>query len=205
MVSIIPTLGMKGRYSLKSPWNASPDTLYTCAAIRYFVDIENLGFDVYEDYYQPMGMDRNVFEKDRREKVAIVTLTSETSAPIYVPSSYIEAIPDLSHRNYHHVVLSASLGPLPDYIDLTFLQDQVGAVVSDTIGMQPKVELGVAPMKGTISPEQHEVLETARAAAISNRTTSHARVLELSEKNAQLEQRLAIMEQILKDNNLIPE
>lgn len=205
MPSIIPTLGMKGRYSLKEPWSAAPDTIYTCSAIRYFVDIENLGKDVYEQYYQPMDVEKSVFEDDRRNQVAIITLTSDTRAPIYVPSSYITAIPDLSHRNYHHVVLSASLGPLPDYIDLAFLQDQVSAVVSDTIGLEPDVHLSVAPMTDTVSPEQHEILETARAAAIENRTTSHAKVLELERTRSQLEQRLAIMEQILRDNELIPE
>jgi hypothetical protein len=60
-------------------------------------------------------------------------------------------------------------------------------------------------MTDTVSPEQHEILETARAAAIENRTTSYAKVLELERTRSQLEQRLAIMEQILRDNELIPE
>lgn len=205
MSSTIPPIGTKGRYSLTNPWTTDPGTIYICSAIRYFVDIENLGIDVYENYYAPMDLDKSIFEEDRKNDVAIVTLTSETTAPIYVPSSYIAAYPDLSHRNYHHVVLSASLGPLPDYIDLTFLQNQVAIVVSDTIGLEPTVQLSVAPMTDTVTPEQHDLLEIAREAAIENRTTAHAKVLELSQTKSQLEQRLAIMEQILRDNNLIPE
>lgn len=205
MASPIPPIGTRGRYSLTSPWSAAPGVLYTCAAVRRFVDIENLGTDVYETYYAASGLERSDYERDRQNDEAIVTLVSETTAPIYVPSSYIAAFPDLSHRNYHHVVLSASLGPLPDYIDLTFVRDQVAAAVSDVVGQEATVHLSVAPMSGTVSPEEHEALEAARQAAIQNRTTDRARLIEAQGKVTQLEQRLAIAEAILKENGLIPE
>jgi len=204
MTSPIPPIGTRGVYALKAPWSTTPGVTYTCSAIRYFVDVENLGTDVYETYYAASGLDRTDYERDRKNQEAIVTLTSETTAPIYVPSSYIASFPDLSHRNYHHVVLSASLGPLPDYIDLTFVRDQVATVVSDVIGQEATVHLSVAPMQGTVSPEEHETLEAAREAAIENRTTDYARLLEAQQKITSLEQRLAIAETILKDNGLIP-
>lgn len=205
MSRVIPPIGTRGVYSLTSPWTARGTITYTCAAIRDFNDIENTGNDVYETYYAPYDVERSVYEEDRRNNEVIVTLTSETEAPIYVPSSYIEAFPDLSYRNYHHVVLSASLGALPDYIDLGFVQDQVSAVISDTIGSSPEVHLSVAPLSGVVSPEQHEILETARLAAIENRTTDHARVLELQTQNGSLNQTLAVYESILRSNGLLPE
>lgn len=205
MASPIPPIGTRGRYTLYSPWTASSATVYTCAAIRRFVDIENLGTDVFDTYYGASGLERTDYERDRRNNEVIITLVSETTAPIYVPSSYIAAYPDLSHRNYHHVVLSASLGPLPDYIDLTFVRDQVASAVSDVVGQEATVNLAVAPMQGTVSPEEHETLEAARQAAIQNRTTDRARLIEAQTTVTQLEQRLAIAEAILKENGLIPD
>ncbi len=205
MASPIPPIGTRGVYSLNSPWTTTPGVVYTCAAIRRFVDLANLGTDVYETYYAPSGLTQSDYEQDRRNDEVIVTLISETTAPIYVPSSYIAAFPDQSFRNYHHVVLSASLGPLPDYIDLTFVREQVATAVSEVVGQEATVHLSVAPMRGTVSPEEHEVLEAARQAAITNRTTDYARFLEVSQENTQLHQRLAIAETLLKENGLIPE
>lgn len=200
----IPPIGTRGIYSLNAPWATDATVLYSCAALREFVDLENLGSNVYETYYLPYDLERSIYERDRRNNAVIVTLVSETEAPIYVPSSYIASFPDLSYRNYQHLVLSASLGPLPDYIDLTFVKDQMAATLSEVIGVTPVVHVSVAAMNGVISPEDHDVLEVARAAAIANRTTDHARVLQLQQQNTALAQRLAILEQILKDHNLIP-
>lgn len=205
MSRMIPPLGTRGLYSLKAPWSTEPNVLYSCAAIRSFVDLDNLGTDIFETYYAPMGLGQDVYNRDRRNDEAIITLVSETTAPIYVPSSYIASYPDLTHRNYHHVVVSASLGMIPDYIDLTFLKDQIQAVISDVVGVASTVHVGVAPVTGVISPEQHEILEAARQAAITNRTTDYARNLLLQQKNQQLEQRLAVMEEILKSRGLIPQ
>lgn len=202
---MIPPLGTRGRYSLRAPWTTEPNTLYTCAAIRSFTDLETLGVNILESYYVPMGLEASDVQRDRRDAVAIITLISETTAPIYVPSSYIESYPDLSHRNYHHMVVSASLGPLPDYLDLTFVKGQIASAISETIGVEPEVHLGVAPMIGEVTPEQHEILENAREAAITNRTTDRARLLEAQQRIAQLEQHLSIYEGILRDKGLLPE
>lgn len=205
MDRMIPPIGTRGLYSLKSPWVTKPTVLYQCSAIREFVDLENLGVNVYETYYFPMGLERNVFEQDRRSGQVIVTLTSDTEAPIYVPSSYIAAFPDLSYRNYQHIVLSASLGPLPDYIDLTFAKATVANVLSDVVGLTPTVHVSVAAMQGVISPQEHETLEAARQAAIVNRTTEYAKVLQLQQQVTSLQQQNAILVQILRDNGLLPE
>ncbi len=204
MSRLIPPIGTRGLYTLKAPWSVAPGVLYTCAAIRKFIDLENLGTDVFVTYYEPYGLDRTVYEQDRRNDEVLLTLVSETTAPLYVPSSYLASFPDQSHRNYQHVVLSASLGPLPDYIDLSFAQDQVASVISDVIGMAPTVHLSLAPSTGVVTPEQHDALEAARMAAVANRTTDRARVLELTRVNQELSQRLAILEKIVKDYGLIP-
>ena len=205
MASMIPPIGTQGVYGLKAPFTTVPNTVYTCAAIRYFVDLENLGVNIYTAYYQPFGLETTQVDTDRRGTVAVITLVSDTAAPIYVPSSYVVSYPDLTHRDYHHVVLSASLGPLPDYIDLSFVQASMAALISDTIGLEPQVHISVAPLTDSVSPEQHEFLEVARQAAIVNRTTPRAQVLELQQTKTQLEQRLAIMELILRDHGLLPE
>lgn len=204
MSRLIPPIGTRGRYTLTQPWQVDGTILYTCAAIRSFRDVENLGTDIFTTYYEPKNLTRNDMERDRRDNQMIVTLVSDTTAPVYVPSSYIAQYPDLNHYDYQHVVLSASLGTLPDYIDLSFLKDQVAGVISDTVGATPEVFVNVAPFNGVVSPTQHEVIEATRQQAITNRTTDRAKVLELQAKNEALEDRLTVLEQILRDEGVLP-
>lgn len=200
----VPPIGTRGLYSLKAPYSTVPNELYTCAAIRYFKDVEDQGVDVYKRYYLPNDIDINIYQKDLAAGVVIVTLMSDSQSPIYVPSSYIAAFPNLGTVNYHHVVISASLGPLPEYLDLTFLKDQVAGVISDVIGVTPEVFENVAAMTGSVKPEDHDALEVARQAQIVNRTTDYAKVIELQERNTTLEQKLTILEKIVIDAGLLP-
>lgn len=204
MANNIPPIGTKGVYALSSPWSADAGVLYTCSAIRKFIDLENLGVDVYTTYYQTSGLDRSVYEQDRRDGVVLITLTSDRFSPIYVPSSYIASFPDLSYRNYQHIVLSASIGPLPDYMDLTFAKQAMATALSDIIGIEPTVFESVAPMDGVVSPDTHEALEVSRQSAINNRETDYAKVIDLQSQVVALSQRNAILEQILRDNGLLP-
>lgn len=205
MASTVPPIGTRGRYELESPFSADGDVLYTCGAIRSFKDIENSGKRVYETYYEPFDLAESDYRTDRDNDELIVTLLSGSQAPIYVPSSYIRSYPDQSQRNYQHVVLSASVGPLPDDMDLTFAEDQVASALSDVIGLTPDVNVNVMPLTESVSPEEHESREAAREAAIDNRTTDRARRLELEDQVNRQAQRLEFLEQLVKDEGLIPE
>lgn len=198
-----PPLNARGRYQLKAPWQASMDKVYRCIAIRSFDDIYELGMDVFLVYYEPLGIARSTYDQDRRLGANIITLATDDNELIYVPDTYIASYPDMSSINYSHVVLSCSLGPLADHVPLEFLTQQVANVVSDTIGIAPTINVHLAPHSDAISPEQHEVLEAARAAAIKNRSTDYARVRELQIQNGALLQKVAMLEQIIKDKGLL--
>lgn len=204
MSNIMPPIGSRGLYSLSTPWSASPNTSYECAALRSFVDLENLGADVFKRYYQPKDLTEDDYRRDRDNDAVIVTLVSNDQAPIYVPSTYITSYPGQQYHNYQHVVLSASLGPLPDSIDLTFARDQVSTALAAVVGVSPTVNVNVAPLSDTVSPEQHAINENARAAAITNQTTDYARRLEAEAALDRATQRNAIYEDILRQNGLLP-
>lgn len=207
MTSVIPQTGLKGRWEVKDPFSVTPGQLYLLGAVRSFTDIENNGVNVFETYYGSIGIGREQAEADRRAGVMILSLLSDTEGPKYIPSSFITAYPSLDSRSYHHVVVSASLGALPVTVSLDFLVTQLSKVISDTIGVTPTINIGVVPLLSVVTPEQHETNEAKREAAIVNRTTDYARLLEEQRKNALLSQRLAVAENIiknLKDQGLIP-
>lgn len=204
-MALTPPIGTRGRYTVKAPFMTDDGVIYTCSALRRFIDLENLGTRIYETYYAPFDLAQADMEQDRRDGVLMVTLTSESHAPLYIPTSYITSFPDLSYRNYQHVVMSASLGPLPDYIDLTFARQQMQNVISDVTGVATEVFLSIAPMSDTVTPDEHEALEAAREASINNRTTDYARTLDKDQKIQRLEARNAVLVEILRSNGLLPE
>lgn len=205
MASLVPPYGARGIYSLKAPYDRllNQGELYTCGAIRNFRDIENSGKDVFKTYYEPHDLATSAFNTDRKNDVVIITLLSDKVAPVYVPSSYILAFPDLSNRPYQRVVLSVDLGPLPDALDLTFVKGQVATAVATSFGVQPVVNVAVAAMSGVVTGEEHEAREVARQARVTNNVTDYAKFLAAEQRNAELAERLRIMENIVRDNGLL--
>lgn len=206
MTNIIPTPGIKGRWTVKDPFSVKIGTLYTLGAVRSFTDIENNGTNVYETYYATTTPQLSLadYKKDRKDGAWLLTLMSDTDAPIYIPSTYILTYPNLDSIPYHHVVISGSVGAIPVNLDLDHLITQLAAVFSDTIGIVPELHIGVVPLTSVVTPEQHATNEAKREAAISNRTTDYARLVEEQRKNTLIQQRLTIAEKIIKDHNLIP-
>ncbi|MNC16985.1 hypothetical protein D3C81_280010 [compost metagenome] len=207
MASVIPQIGIKGRWEVRAPFSTKPGLLYTLGAIRSFIDIENNGVNVFETYYGPIALTQAQYNEDRRQGVMLLTLLSDTDAPLYIPSSFVTAFPALDSVAYHHLVLSASCGALPVTMSLDFLITQVAKVISDTIGVTPTINIGVVPLLSVVTPDEHETNEARREAAISNRTTDYARLAEQQRLNTLLSQRLSVAESIikkLKDDGLIP-
>ena len=197
-----PPLHRAGRYTLRAPWAADDSIVFSCMALRSFSDCEKLGVDVYKTYYQPMGLSTTVYNNDKAANAHIVTLMSETSV-IYVPDSYIESYPSMTEYTYQNVVLSISLGAVPDYIDTTFLNQQLATVVSDVIGIMPTVNVHVSPSTGTVSADQHEIAEAARAAAIKTRQTDYAKLLIAQGTITTLQTKVTALTKLCTDNSLL--
>lgn len=189
-----PPLRAKGAYTLKTPWASEPGVIYECVAIRRFSELERAGVDIFEAYYEPKSILRSTYEADAAAGASIVTLTSATHLTIEVPDTYIESYPQTDYVPYHTVILSLSLGPVADSVDLTFLKAQIAATVSDVYGFNPEVNTHTLPTDTIVTPAQHEALETARQAAITIRKTDRARVLELQAQLQETQNKLAGLE-----------
>lgn len=214
MAKKTPPLGARGRYTVKSPWTTNPGKLYTCVAIRSFSDIYELGFDVYDTYYVPMGLTNGTvsggqtfsFNAEKTIGANIITLRSDDNDDdfIYIPDTYILSYPDVGEVRYSHMVLSASLGALPDYLDLASVKDAVRNVIAQHYGVVPTVNEHRAPSVSNPTRLQHESLEAARIGAITLLETDHAKYLRLQGQNLLLQNQINALTAILQTNNLLP-
>lgn len=199
-----PLLHAKGVYEVESPWVITPGTIYECIAIRSFKDLEKVGQSVFDLYYNTQGLDWTTYNADRLQNANIVTLSSPTAPTLYVPDTYIKKFPDLSNVAYKLVILAVDMGPMPDYVDLTFLKDQIQGVVSNVIGVTAEVKEHIAPSTGVVSESEHEALEAVREAAITLRQTDYAALLKERDENVLLKAQLDNYETIWKAQGQLP-
>lgn len=212
MAKKTPPLLAKGRYTLVAPWIANPNMLYTCMAIRAFEDIYKLGYDVQTIYYHSRGLvDGSIitspaftFAAERAKQPNIITLVGDDGSVIYVPDTFIASYPNLSEVKYSHMVLSVSLGALPDYLDLNAVKAAVSGLVAQTTGVTPTVLEHRVPSTENPTAGQHETLEVTRLSAITLLETDHAKVLRLQSEKTLLQAKINTLVQILQTNNLLP-
>lgn len=207
-----PPIGARGRYILTLPWFANPSKLYTCIAIRSLADIYKSGLDAYTVFYKTMGLIDGetfgtvpfIFSVEALRKPNIISLRADDGETIYVPDNFIQSFPNMGEVKYNHMVLSLSLGPIPDYVNLDAVKSAIADAVRDNVGVTPTIREHVAPSTDNPTAEQHEALEIARTAAISHSLTD--RVLALAHAAESAAKQLTINDLVgmLKAHNVPP-
>lgn len=186
--NIVPPLLLAGIWTLKEPFKVVANTKYTVEAVRTFEEMLKLNVDIVERVYTPVGLDKSAYESDVLALAKIVSLTAPGQTTVYVPSTYIEKMPDDTAVSYDYVVLSIPLGAVPTTLvgQMQQTMDEVKSTISDLIGVEPEVNIAVAPSAGTVTVEQHRINEENRLNAIKRRTTEHAENLALTAENERL-------------------
>lgn len=188
MANITPPLLLRGLWTLRTPFTVTANTIYMVEAVRTYDDMLKLNVDIVARVYTPVGLDKAAYDSDVLANAKIVSLTAAGQPTIYVPTTYIEKMPDDTAISYDYVVLSIALGAVPtslvDQIQQTM--DEIKSTVSDLIGITPSVNVSIAPSAGTVTAEQHRINEENRINAIKRRETEHAENLRLTADNERL-------------------
>jgi hypothetical protein len=197
MARVTPFIGARGAYTLKPPWEALADTVYTCTGLVSFTALLEKGTDVLNEVYVPNGLGEVEYSADLAAGAYIVVLASETAPTLYVPDTYVVSYPDTGLVKYSHIVASASLGALPDELDLSFLQEQLSSTIEGVLGIETEVSIHKAPTTKTITPSQHQTLEAARRAQITLSETDRAKAVKASEEVVRLTEHVAELEAVI--------
>lgn len=211
-MALTPPIRTIGRYVLKTPWVASSAKVYECEAIRSFDDLSQLGVDIYEEFYASQGLINGEeyggvvfsFESERQKDPNIITLRAQDGEYIYVPDTYILSYPNMSGVKYSNMVISANLGPLPDFLDLSALKTELGDFIAQFIGVTPTLNEHRADSTNQPTPVQHDILESARLAAISIYTTHYVELQQERAKTLKLTQTVDALTEMLVTAGVIP-
>lgn len=180
MSQLIPGIGAKGLYTLQAPFAAKllTNTAYSCEAVRKLEDIVAAGEDPQALYYTPNALDATKYKADLAAGVCIVSLQAGNGSWVYVPSSFIEQMPNQGGVPYTSLVVAVSLGPVANSTDLSYLKTKLATVVTENIGVAaPEVHVVAVSAVTNISQTEHQTIEAARLANKSENQTDYAKLL----------------------------
>lgn len=198
---MVPEIGASGIFTLKPPFNTklTKDVVYTCIAVREFTDMTAVGADPKALCYTEVT-DQTRYEKDVLADVCIVSLQSATGEIVYVPSSFIDSYPRAGGVVYTTLALAISLSALPKSTDLSYLKQQMIALVKDCVGVDSKVKTMLLSSDTVINTVDSERMEKIRQANIAASETDRAVRLRLEEKVRAMEVRTKQLEDFIKTN-----
>ena len=199
-----PPLYATGRWVVDTPYKVAGTAIYTCKAIRSFDDLKARGIDPYKEFYELQGISQEDYEIDARNLANIVTLMSDTQPTVYVPDTYIRSFPDITTVPYRHIVLSISMGAVPDTLSLDDFKTktQEYALASLGINVQVKEHQAGALSEG-VDQISHQSLENNRLAKIENNNTTWADLVRKDAELEKLREQNRILVQLCVDNGLL--
>jgi hypothetical protein len=182
--SLVPPLGATGTFTVSAPFTAivSASTTYECMATRYLAELIKLGIDPFAKFYQQAGItpvDVSVYQADLAAgNVAIVALKDSADSYVYVPSTFITGYPNPGGIPYTPLILGIDIGAIPDVQDLSSLKTQIINLVNGTLGITTTVQEIQIGKTQNLSQNDHNALQAARQANITNSTTDRAKYLQ---------------------------
>lgn len=200
----IPTIGMKGVYSLKAPFDQLliAQAEYTCRAVRQLNDFVLNQEDPLTTIYLANGLTEVDYQLDLSEDMVIVSLQAGVGQWIIVPGRYVLGYPDTGGVPYHGVLLGVNIGAMPVNADLSVLESSISNLVYDQIGLRPHIS-PVQISNVTLVPyEDHTALLTARQARVTMQLSDSGRVAALQQQLDSALTRIQVLEKYIKDRLL---
>ena len=195
---ITPPIGAMGVFTVRTPYRVKANKSYEVIAIREFRDLWAEHVNIQHLYYESVGLGETEYKRDADLGAAIITLKGDEGM-VYVPDTYIESYPVLGLADYHHVVLSVSLGPIAKNKNLQGLQNEINQVVSKFLGVPGKTMIHVAPTSDVITQTQAKKLEQVRKGHIDVPVSDHLKLRQ--EQNLRQHTLAALNQEITKRNS----
>lgn len=174
---IIPTVGMRGAYTLSPPMDQLMlvGEEYTCQAVRKLSDYIANNEDPQADIYEMYGLTADDFKADLAEDMYIMSLQSASGHWVYVPVRFLQSLPDANGVAYRTLMIGVSVGAHPVNKDMTHVKSEIEDLVVRTLGVVPVIK-EVATSKSILVPsDKHEEMQAVRSAKTQATLTDGAK------------------------------
>jgi hypothetical protein len=201
-LNFLPSLGLKGLYRLKSPFDTQilPTTQYVCTGVQKLSASAANGDDPFETYYQSIGATQTDYDADISADAYLVTITSGEGEVFTFPNTALISLPIVDGVTYRNMAMVVSLGAVMDDADLDVLSNDIVSHVLKTTGIATSIYLSqIGPMT-VVTQEQSDALERARALKIQDSDSLLLKHEKSEQDNARLRALISQYENFMKDN-----
>lgn len=199
--SWLPSIGMTGFYTLAAPYTGllSSTSQYTCDGVLSLAASVAQGDDPLTTIYLANGDTKANYQTDLANGVSIVTLTAGQTV-VKFPSSALKQLPNQNGIVYRNTVLGISLSAIPDYLDLTDLQNQISSMIMDKLGVASVTHLATVGNATVLTSAQDAAVQSARNKLIKNPASALYQVKQLQDQVAALQQQIAVYQAYILAN-----
>ncbi len=189
-------IGQAGIFQFYAPFN----TAYNLDSdILYVESIESIGQlianneDIFNTYFNPVGLSQTQYTSFLQSNGVIVGLKDSSGQRYFVPSTFIQGLPDPNGVPYRVLGLNIVLGPLPTTFDITTLTNPLSGIVYDIVGIPPSFNAVELSKVKLIPTETAEQMENTRLANVSgfNSVSYYLNQIEIAQ------QKIAALEQFI--------
>ena len=200
-------VGQEGRWELLSPFNniLKTDIKYKCTAIAKIKSYLSEGIDVYSDIYRKYNIPYDVYQEDLSADSSIILLQNDLGDLLKVPENYFKDVPIVEGVLYAVKVLGFSLGPLPKDIDLTYATQKCKDVLLDIIGVNSTPKVIIVSTDKLMSYEEDTIATSAREVLIKQSNTERSKIIELENRLATANTKIAALEEYIKNKYIPPD
>ena len=200
-------VGQEGRWELLSPFNniLKTDIKYKCTAIAKIKSYLSEGIDVYSDIYRKYNIPYDVYQEDLSADSAIILLQNDLGDLLKIPERYFKDVPISDGVLYNVKILGFSLGPLPKDIDLTYATQKCKDVLLDTLGVNSTPKVIIVSTDKLMSYEEDTIATAAREILIKQSNTEKSKIIELENRLATANTKIAALEEYIKNKYIPPD
>jgi hypothetical protein len=131
--------------------------------------------DPYTMYYAPVGIGKEEYLNSVLRNDVIVTLISDDTEIINIPSWYFDNNPTSTVVSYMNLIIALNVGNVPTDIDIDNLTLGLEQYVLDKIGIKPVCELLSKNTKQPVPLSTHLALDFQRRMVINDSINIYAR------------------------------
>lgn len=191
---LIPFIGSRGNWDIRSPFQTVKGSLFTCKAVRKLSDYIASNEDALNLIYVPKGLGENEYAKDLSEDMVIICLQTDEGYWHYFPASHLVTYPDPNGVPYQKRGVYINLPAMPVERDLTFLDAELRDKILSTLGVASSVDIVEASKVTLVPEEKHIATDIARQARVTSTVTQYARIQELESANQELIKKIQQLE-----------
>lgn len=203
--NIIPSVKTTGKFTALTPFDSvfDPNLTYTVMGIRTIEELEANKENIFEMMLKPVGVaeadSQALLKRCKELNGVILVFGNQGEADIYVPSTFIPALPDSGAVKYERLCLIVDLGAVPGFIKerINTVKSHINDYVTANIGITSSVSIGSLPSSQFVSQAQADAFEATRQNKIANSVTDAAQIRVLTDKVAKQEAYIKKLEDAL--------